>query len=424
MGLRAFRERIFNNVENEKSSNNHDEISLLLLGPSGAGISTILKQLKLMNMHQRRYTLQNLSSYSVQSQEESSSVKNAIYENVLHTTKRILREIMIEQPNSSRILFRITFEHEENIERAKILYQSLRNFTTKWLSSNSSIQQQQPPLWTPEIVNHIQHVYNDSSLQQWIKDSHHRSYMVPKISESDLYFFSHLNRITDESFTPTLEDFLHAGTKINGIDEVSVTFKNSLVKIIDPNQAGTEQRKWIDICFQSEIDAIIFVIPISEFNYGLLDSDINGPIHEALWMMEALFRNNNSCKSLPIYLLFNKMDLFKEILPSYFKANLNFRSFYPYSYQKGPCVSDIAYFIVSLFQQALSRIHQNETTLTGDFKSQKHDRVNEEMTDGFYEFTNALDPLQIQRTFEAISKHVQMIKGLPHQRKHTPSRNR
>jgi len=103
-------------------------------------------------------------------------------------------------------------------------------------------------------------------------------------------------------------------TKKNGIEEWN---KFIHYEVIDVGGQRAERKKWIN-CFDN-VKAILFVVNLAGYNMVLFEDEKKNRMHECL----ELFRdtvNLEIFQNTPIFLFFNKKDMFEEKLR---KTNLN-----------------------------------------------------------------------------------------------------
>jgi hypothetical protein len=89
------------------------------------------------------------------------------------------------------------------------------------------------------------------------------------VSDSTPYFFSHLDRIGDENYAPTVKDIIRVRIKTSGVHELEFTLHTISFRIVDVGGQRSERRKWIH-CFQ-HVTAMIFFVAISEYNQFLIE---------------------------------------------------------------------------------------------------------------------------------------------------------
>ncbi|CAK5090566.1 unnamed protein product [Meloidogyne enterolobii] len=164
-----------------------------------------------------------------------------------------------------------------------------------------------------------------SSLKQfWTDPALHRE-VLPRLGqfhmqESLPHFFNSIDRISQPNYVPTIQDILLLRVPTSGIVEVQFNVNRFPFRVFDRN----ERRKWIH-CFDN-VQAIIFVAAISEFDQTLEEDENTNRLIESLHLFKSIcmakwFINTG------IILFLNKTDLFeqkiagkksiKQLFPSY-----------------------------------------------------------------------------------------------------------
>jgi guanine nucleotide-binding protein G(i) subunit alpha len=130
---------------------------------------------------------------------------------------------------------------------------------------------------------------------------------------ADLYcsFFDNVVRIASPSYTPTDDDILHARVKTTGIIEVKFIVDELTFRVVDVGGQRSERKKWIH-CFEN-VDTIMFLIAISEYNQHLFEDTAVNRMDEALTLFDSIC-NSKWFSRTSIILFLNKTDLFREKL--------------------------------------------------------------------------------------------------------------
>jgi len=122
-------------------------------------------------------------------------------------------------------------------------------------------------------------------------------------------FFDNVGRIASPSYIPTDDDILHARVKTTGATEVRFTVNGMIFRVVDVGGQRSERKKWIH-CFEN-VDTIMFLIAISEYDQRLFEDPTVNRMVEALNMFESIC-NSKWFSRTSIILFLNKTDLFKE----------------------------------------------------------------------------------------------------------------
>ncbi|KAM3717017.1 Guanine nucleotide-binding protein alpha-3 subunit [Dirofilaria immitis] len=245
-------------------------VKLLLLGPGECGKSTILKQMRLL--HTNGFT-----------DEEINQQKKVIYNNIVQGMASILKGMK---------KLNIPFENSERDADARIVMDVLK-------SGNES-----EPL-TPALTAALKNLWNDKGV---CKDAYERGneFQMP---ESTAYFMDSVDRVSFPGYKPTEQDILLSRIKTTGIVEVKFKMKNVDFRIFDVGGQRSERKKWIH-CFE-DVNAIIFIAAISQYDQMLFEDETTNRMIESLRLFESIC-NSRWFINTSIILFLNKKDLFAE----------------------------------------------------------------------------------------------------------------
>jgi len=244
------------------------KMKILLLGSGESGKSTVLKQLKMI--HKIEMTQAEIQDYI------QSLRRNALQ----------CMNILIEQTQ----VYQIELTNEESKEKAALL-QKLDDEETDD-SFNIDVADAINYLWKNEPA--IKEVWEKRS-EYWILDA------------AD-YYFDNVERFIQDDFEPTEEDFVMARIMTTGIIKTELNIKPLQFTVVDVGGQRNERRKWIH-CFD-DVNAIIFIANLSGYNTVLFEDQTQNRMMECLTLFSQI-ANNQAFQSTPIYLLFNKKDLFE-----------------------------------------------------------------------------------------------------------------
>jgi GTPase SAR1 family protein len=125
---------------------------------------------------------------------------------------------------------------------------------------------------------------------------------------SAAYFFDQIEKIGEDGWIPLKQDILQARIRTTGIMETSVAYRGFQLKLIDVGGQRNERKKWIN-CFEG-VDAVLFVVAISEYDQQLFEDERVNRMHESLNIFAEI--SNLDCFKKSTFVLFlNKSDLFK-----------------------------------------------------------------------------------------------------------------
>ena len=139
---------------------------------------------------------------------------------------------------------------------------------------------------SPEIAEDIKILWEDESIQHVFNND------LSAATETTPYFFSHLDRISQPGYSPSIEDVLRfffsflffsffffffslssipshssfnrARVKTTGVGEIQFQIADTIFRMVDVGGQRSERRKWIH-CFEN-VTAVIFFIAMNEYN--------------------------------------------------------------------------------------------------------------------------------------------------------------
>ncbi|KAJ5072380.1 guanine nucleotide-binding protein g(o) subunit alpha [Anaeramoeba ignava] len=150
----------------------------------------------------------------------------------------------------------------------------------------------------------IQKIWADSGLKEAF--SRRSQFQVP---DSTSYFLDEVIRISDSNYVPSTKDMLYCRIPTTGVNYIKFIHAETPWLVVDVGGQRSERKKWIHQF--DDVDTLIFVIAINEFDQTLYeDSSVNRMI-ESLTLFEQTV-NNDFFKKKNCIILFNKMDLFYE----------------------------------------------------------------------------------------------------------------
>ncbi|KAI8378389.1 putative guanine nucleotide-binding protein alpha-3 subunit [Blakeslea trispora] len=255
-------------IEKERNSR-EKECKILLLGSGESGKSTILKQMKIIN----------LNGYS---QEELFTWRTTVYRNVVESAQTIVQSFV-----DSGLSFQ-TPQLNDYIERI-LAYR---------LSGNPKSQ------LSPEVVAFIKLLWKDPSVRSSIDNVEKKYYIM----DSAAYFFDSIDRIGQASYLPDEQDVLRARLKTTGITEIEFQLGSLMIHMFDVGGQRSERKKWIH-CFES-VTSIIFCVALSEYDQVLLEESSQNRMMESLALFESVVNSRWFVHS-SIMLFLNKVDIFK-----------------------------------------------------------------------------------------------------------------
>lgn len=122
-------------------------------------------------------------------------------------------------------------------------------------------------------------------------------------------YFQDINRISAATFKPTTQDILLARMRTTQVVMERYRIDGIEFEMYDVGGQRSERRKWID-CFDN-VDAVIFVAALSEFDQALAEAKRTNRMVEALTTFRSVC-NNRAFANTSIMLFLNKKDIFAE----------------------------------------------------------------------------------------------------------------
>ncbi|GMR56556.1 hypothetical protein PMAYCL1PPCAC_26751, partial [Pristionchus mayeri] len=255
-------------ISADKQENNKT-IKLLLLGAGECGKSTILKQ---MRLHHKKF-----------SDDELAQQKSVVFSNTINAMVEICR-FMAEN--------NYPFENEANKQEIDVLKNVLKDS-----------KEQEP--FAKATASALKSLWADKNVKEFYKQ--HK--LIYHLHESTQYFMDRLDRICVPDFTPNAEEILYTRIKTTGIVEVNFEIEKAHFRVFDVGGQRSERKKWIH-CFE-DVNAIIFIVAISEYDEKLLEDQHTNRLIESIRLYEQITNSRWFTKTSMIVFL-NKTDLFRE----------------------------------------------------------------------------------------------------------------
>ncbi|CAD6193427.1 unnamed protein product [Caenorhabditis auriculariae] len=143
--------------------------------------------------------------------------------------------------------------------------------------------------------------YIDEALQRlWTTEQFQKAYEsrgTYHVHDSIAYFFENLERISADDYVPNSTDILHT----------------RILRVCDVGGQRSERKKWIH-CFEG-VNAVLFVVAVSEFDQVVREDNQTNRIEEALKLFYEIV-NSQYFKEASMILFLNKKDLFAKKVQS------------------------------------------------------------------------------------------------------------
>ena len=137
----------------------------------------------------------------------------------------------------------------------------------------------------------------------WLKRSQ------ASINDSHKEYLSDLTRIASPNYMPTRQDILISRVRTTQINVERYGIEGTEFEIYDVGGQRSERRKWVE-CFEN-VDAVIFVAALSEYDQNLAEAKRQNRMKEALSLFESVVKNVHFAET-SIMLFLNKKDIFAE----------------------------------------------------------------------------------------------------------------
>lgn len=138
-------------------------------------------------------------------------------------------------------------------------------------------------------------------------------------------FLDGLERIADPDFRPTSNEVLLARVRTTQVVCERYTIEGVTFELFDVGGQRAERRKWIDT-FEN-VDAVIFVAALSEYDQSLAEARRTNRMVEAIELFKSVC-NNKAFSNTPVLLFLNKKDIFQEkVMTSDIKAQRPFADY-------------------------------------------------------------------------------------------------
>ncbi|KAJ2904384.1 Guanine nucleotide-binding protein alpha-3 subunit [Zalerion maritima] len=293
----------------EDSKRLRRECKILLLGSGESGKSTIVKQMKIIN----------LKGYS---DEELFNYRPTIFKNLIECAKAVI---------TAMENFDIVPTNTENKTYSEFLL-------TYHVDSHSQTK------IDPNVGVAVQSIWTDPSIKQ-LMERQTEFYLM----DSAEYFFQEVMRICSPEYLPNEMDVLRARTKTTGIYETRFQMGQLSIHMFDVGGQRSERKKWIH-CFEN-VTSIIFCVALSEYDQVLLEESSQNRMMESLLLFDSVV-NSRWFMRTSIILFLNKVDIFRQKL-----GRSPLSNYFP-DYSGGNHVNKAAKYLLWRFNQ-VNRAHLN-----------------------------------------------------------------
>ncbi|XP_068616832.1 guanine nucleotide-binding protein subunit alpha-14-like [Brachionichthys hirsutus] len=263
-------QRISDEIEKQLRKDKKDsrrELKLLLLGTGESGKSTFIKQMRII--HGGGYTDEDKRNYA-----------KLVYQNIYTSMQAMVRAMET---------LSVAFSDPQNQSHA---------------NSVLDVEVDKVEEFEQSLAAAIGSLWNDAGIQECY--DRRREY---QLSDSTKYYLTNLDRISQPSYLPDLQDILRVRVPTTGIIEYPFDMENVIFRMVDVGGQRSERRKWIH-CFEN-VTSIIFLVALSEYDQFLAESDNENRMEESLALFKTIITYPWFQKS-SVILFLNKTDIIEE----------------------------------------------------------------------------------------------------------------
>ncbi|KAI8913354.1 guanine nucleotide binding protein, alpha subunit, partial [Gorgonomyces haynaldii] len=255
---------IDNQLKLEGKRNSEEVLTLLLLGPADSGKSTVLRQMVLI--HRNGF-----------SPNEIQEAKEWILNVTLKTIQQVLMCCMayqVDWDNLQDTVTEIVQYHNEDTIPSKILE------NCRVLGSNATFQ---------------------DAAHQLVETGAH---------ETESFYLNHIDRICQDSFSPTDEDMLRMRKPTQKMTENMFRVDSKPWRVIDVAGQHDKRQKWTSFLDRS-VTSIIYVFSCAAFDQFVVERPDLNRIEDALELFHSLVQNP-ALKIKSVIVFMNKFDLLQK----------------------------------------------------------------------------------------------------------------
>lgn len=242
---------------------------LLLLGAGESGKSTIVKQMRILHVHDF-----DLEEKKRKREDIRKNVRDAIL-SITGAMSTIKPPVALANPDNQYRL-----DYIQNV------------------ASDPEYQ------IVPIFYDHATELWKDEGVQSCYERSNEY-----QLIDCAKYFLDRIHEIRQAEYLPSEQDIVRCRVLTSGIFETRFSIDRVNFHMFDVGGQRDERRKWIQ-CFNS-VTAIIFVAATSSYNLVLREDTSMNRVQESLNLFESIW-NNRFLRTVSIILFLNKQDLLQE----------------------------------------------------------------------------------------------------------------
>lgn len=289
------------------------KIMMLLLGASESGKSTIFKQLRILYGKPR--THEDLKMYGVIVR---SNTIVAIRQLVCLLNKL---ELQSELEEESRDVYDEAAYDHSGMTPIDAMNQLMKFVVNPDSSAPQESSEVDPDDWVgssskaglatnAEAKLFLKHV--DAIRVLWQSNTMRKVWAkraMANVIDSHKEYLRELSRLSSADFRPSARDILLARARTTRVVKEQYRVDGIDFEMYDVGGQRSEHRKWL-YCFD-EVDAVIFVVALSEYDQTLTESQDTNRMVEAIDLFHSVC-NNRAFIDTSILLFLNKKDIFAE----------------------------------------------------------------------------------------------------------------
>ncbi|KAI1700372.1 g-protein alpha subunit domain-containing protein [Ditylenchus destructor] len=154
------------------------------------------------------------------------------------------------------------------------------------------------------FLNAIKRLWKDAGVQ-----TSYQKRAQYQCHDSAYYFFDNIDRISEKDYRPTNHDILLTRVPTTGVVKLIFTLNNIDFNVYDVGGQRSERRKWIH--FFDDVNAIIFVAAIGEYDQKIREDNQTNRLIEALELFDSI-SNSRFFVNSSMILFLNKKDIFEQ----------------------------------------------------------------------------------------------------------------
>lgn len=163
---------------------------------------------------------------------------------------------------------------------------------------------------TVEVAHEIKALWDDPTLKTTYKKSNSIG-----LGDNASFFLDSAERIAKTDYIPTDEDLLKSRIRTTGISSIHFKINNKIrTQLVDVGGQKCERAKW-EKCFKG-VQYVIFVISLSDFDQFMFEDDTIRRTQDSIDLFKSV-ANSQVFANKPIFIVFNKKDLFERKLKEY-----------------------------------------------------------------------------------------------------------